>query len=245
LKLKVGGNSRLVGKIELSSSKNSILPILAASLLTDEPVKINKVPGIKDVTIMIKLIKELGLSVKHKQESLIIQGELDITEPSYELVRQIRASFLVMGPLLAKRGTVKVSLPGGCAIGNRPIDLHLKGFQSLGADVSLSSGNVVAKAEYLTANHVYLDFPSVGATENIIMAATMAQGVTYIENAALEPEVVDLANFINSMGGRIIGAPLHQRRLEALRELLLVRDDGGGDQEGVHAGGVHEAMLLA
>lgn len=219
MKLKVGGNSRLKGTIELSSSKNAILPILAASLLTNEKVKINKVPGIKDVSIMIKLLKELGLSVKHKQESLIIQGEPNINEPSCDLVRQIRASFLVMGPLLARKGNVRVSLPGGCAIGNRPIDLHLKGFQALGADISLSSGDVIAKAGYLSANHVYLDFPSVGATENIIMAATMAQGVTYIENAALEPEVVDLANFVNSMGGKILGAGSNIIKIEGVKEL--------------------------
>lgn len=219
MKLKVGGNNRLKGTIELSSSKNAILPILAASLLTNEKVKINKVPGIKDVSIMIKLLKELGLNVKHKQESLIIQGEPNINEPSCDLVRQIRASFLVMGPLLARKGNVRVSLPGGCAIGNRPIDLHLKGFQALGADISLSSGDVIAKAGYLSANHVYLDFPSVGATENIIMAATMAQGITYIENAALEPEVVDLANFINSMGGKILGAGSNIIKIEGVKKL--------------------------
>ncbi|MGI5920573.1 MAG: UDP-N-acetylglucosamine 1-carboxyvinyltransferase [Syntrophomonadaceae bacterium] len=217
--LRVSGNSKLVGQVELSSSKNAILPILAAALLSSGPVKINKVPKIKDVTIMIKLLKELGLSIKHRQDSLIINGEPEFTDACYDLVRKIRASFLIAGPLLGRKGKVMISYPGGCAIGNRPIDLHLKGFQALGADINISSGNVIARADYLSANHIYLDFPSVGATENIIMAATMARGVTYIENAALEPEIVDLANFINSMGGRIKGAGSNLIKIEGVTQL--------------------------
>jgi UDP-N-acetylglucosamine 1-carboxyvinyltransferase len=219
LTLRVSGNSKLVGQVELSSSKNAILPILAAALLSSGPVKINKVPKIKDVTIMIKLLKELGLSIKHRQDSLIINGEPEFTDACYDLVRKIRASFLIAGPLLGRKGKVMISYPGGCAIGNRPIDLHLKGFQALGADINISSGNVIARADYLSANHIYLDFPSVGATENIIMAATMARGVTYIENAALEPEIVDLANFINSMGGRIKGAGSNLIKIEGVTQL--------------------------
>lgn len=219
MKLTIKGGVQLKGTIDLSSSKNAFLPIAAAALLTDEKVKINKVPAIRDVSIISKLIRGLGVNVRLKQKSLIIQGETAVTDPDYDLVRQIRASFLVMGPILATKGLVKVSLPGGCAIGNRPIDLHLKGFRALGAEINFTSGCVTAKAKQLTANHVYLDFPSVGATENIIMAATMAKGTTYIENAALEPEVVDLANFINCMGGRITGAGSNLIKVEGVKKL--------------------------
>lgn len=215
----VTGGTRLAGEIEVSSSKNAILPILAASLLTGERIVINKVPDIKDVGIITRLINDLGVNIRHHQNSLIIEGESNSTTPPYELVKQIRASFLVMGPLLARRGLVRVSLPGGCAIGNRPIDLHLKGLKALGADITLSHGDVVAKAARLNATHIYLDYPSVGATENIIMAAAMAKGITYIENAALEPEIADLANFINQMGGRISGAGTNLIKVQGVTEL--------------------------
>jgi UDP-N-acetylglucosamine 1-carboxyvinyltransferase len=215
----ISGKARLIGEVEVSSSKNAILPILAASLLTDEKVEISKVPIIKDVIIISKLIEELGVKVEQNQNCLSFQGKLITTQPPYELVRQIRASFLVMGPILARMGKVRVSLPGGCAIGTRPIDLHLKGFQALGADISLNAGDVVAKASQLIGNHVYLDYPSVGATENIIMAASMASGTSYIENAALEPEIVDLANFINSMGGKITGAGTNVIKIKGVKEL--------------------------
>ncbi len=146
-------------------------------------------------------------------------GGVEGETPPYELVRLIRASFLVMGPLLAKKGSVRVSLPGGCAIGTRPIDLHLKGFEALGARINLTGGDVVAKANRLYGNHVYLDFPSVGATENIMMAASLAEGTTHIENAALEPEIVDLANFMNSMGARISGAGSNVIKIEGVEKL--------------------------
>jgi UDP-N-acetylglucosamine 1-carboxyvinyltransferase len=219
MELIVKGGTRLEGEVEVSSSKNAILPILAASLLTGERIKINKVPNIRDVAIISQLINELGVSLKLYNHSLIIEGDSSNTTPPYELVRQIRASFLVMGPLLARKGLVRVSLPGGCAIGNRPIDLHLKGFKAMGADITLNRGDVVAKASRLKANHIYLDFPSVGATENIIMAAATAKGVTYIENAALEPEIVDLANFINQMGGQISGAGTNLIKIHGVAEL--------------------------
>lgn len=215
----VKGPARLQGTVEVSSSKNAILPILAASLLTADRVIINKVPDIKDVSIISQLIKELGVSIRHHDQSLIIEGETHSTTPAYDLVRQIRASFLVMGPLLARKGLVQVSLPGGCAIGNRPIDLHLKGLKALGADITMTRGDVIARASRLNATHIYLDYPSVGATENIIMAAAMAQGITYIENAALEPEIVDLANFINQMGGKITGAGTNIIKVQGVTEL--------------------------
>ncbi|PKM78853.1 MAG: UDP-N-acetylglucosamine 1-carboxyvinyltransferase [Firmicutes bacterium HGW-Firmicutes-15] len=215
----ISGKATLIGEVEVSSSKNAILPILAASLLTDEKVEVSKVPIIKDVIIISKLIEELGVRVELNKNCLSFQGKLISTQPPYELVRQIRASFLVMGPILARKGKVRVALPGGCAIGTRPIDLHLKGFQALGADISLNSGDVVAKASQLIGAHIYLDYPSVGATENIIMAASMASGTSYIENAALEPEIVDLANFINSMGGKVTGAGTNVIKIKGVKDL--------------------------
>lgn len=219
MKMLMKGKATLQGEVEISSSKNAILPILAASILTDDNVIINKVPNINDVVIISKLLAELGINVKHESAQLFLGDGCHTFHPPYELVRQIRASFLVMGPLLARKGRVRVALPGGCAIGTRPIDLHLKGFQALGADITLNSGDVVAKSNKLIGNHVYLDYPSVGATENIIMAAAMAEGVSYIENAALEPEIVDLANFINSMGGKITGAGTNVIKVEGAKEL--------------------------
>jgi len=212
-------SEKMSGEIEVSSSKNAILPILAASLLSDDKVTVNKVPEINDVSIIKTLINSLGFKVEESANSICSFGMPQNIHPPYELVRQIRASFLVMGPLLARKGEVRISFPGGCAIGNRPIDLHLKGFQALGARINLSCGDVIASAKKLKGNHIYLDFPSVGATENILMAASMAEGRTYIENAALEPEVVDLANFINSMGGRISGAGSNVIKVDGVKKM--------------------------
>lgn len=219
MKMIVKGKVRLEGEVEISSSKNAILPVLAASLLTEDKVILKKVPMIQDVKVISCLIKELGLEVKEKESSLEIGGKALRVDPPYELVRKIRASFLLMAPILATRGLVRVSLPGGCAIGTRPIDLHLKGFKALGADLSFSGGDIIAKAKKLKGTHIYLDFPSVGATENIMMAASLAEGTTYIENAALEPEIVDLANFINAMGGQINGAGTNIIRIDGVKEL--------------------------
>lgn len=223
LKMTIKGKTILNGEVEISSSKNAILPILAASLLTDDIIEINKVPNINDVIIISKLLTQLGKNVKQEPSRLLLEGNCNAYHPPYELVRQIRASFLIMGPLLARKGKVRVALPGGCSIGTRPIDLHLKGFQALGADISLNSGDVVAKANQLIGTHIYLDYPSVGATENLIMAAAMAKGVSHIENAALEPEIVDLANFINSMGGKINGAGTNVIKIEGVRELKGIK----------------------
>ncbi|MDD2509545.1 MAG: UDP-N-acetylglucosamine 1-carboxyvinyltransferase [Syntrophomonas sp.] len=215
----VENSERMSGEVEVSSSKNAILPILAASLLSDEAVLVNKVPEINDVCIIKNLINSLGVKVEESGKTLRSLGMPENNHPPYELVRQIRASFLVMGPLLATKGMVRISFPGGCAIGNRPIDLHLKGFQALGARINLSCGDVIASATKLKGNHIYLDYPSVGATENILMAASMAEGRTYIENAALEPEVVDLANFINSMGGKISGAGSNVIKVDGVKKM--------------------------
>lgn len=219
MELYVNNKARLKGEISVNSSKNAILPILAATLLTEEEVKINKIPNIKDVKIITELIYQMGVDVRNNGNSLLLRGEAKEVNPEYDLVRQIRASFLVMGPLLARHGKVKIALPGGCAIGTRPIDLHLKGFEALGANINFKSGDVIATSPRLRGNHVYLDFPSVGATENIMMAGALAEGTSYIENAALEPEVVDLANFINSMGGRVSGAGSNVIRIEGVKKL--------------------------
>lgn len=219
MELAIKGKTPLRGEVEISSSKNAILPILVAALLADDTVIVNKVPDIRDVSIITELIDSLGVATKSEEGRIVIQGQPDRQNPPYELVRQMRASFLVMGPLLARHGKVRISLPGGCAIGTRPVDLHLKGLQALGARITLSAGDVIASAPKLIGNHIYLDFPSVGATENIMMAACIADGTTYIENAALEPEVVDLANFLNHLGGNISGAGSNVIRIRGLRKL--------------------------
>lgn len=219
----IKGKKRLTGEVEIESSKNAILPIIAATLLTDEPVRIKRVPHIKDVITITQIIKSLGKQVNGQERQLNISGSIEDHHPPYELVRQMRASILLMGSLLSREGKVRISLPGGCAIGNRPIDLHLKGFYALGANINFDNGDVIAKARRLKGNHIYLDYPSVGATENLIMAATLAEGRSYIENAALEPEILDLANFINSLGGKVTGAGTNVIEIEGVRKLY------GGD----------------
>lgn len=219
MKMLVSGPTRLRGQIMVSASKNAILPILAASMLSSGKVVIRHVPEIRDVHIISALIEQMGLKVDYNRDDLCISGSPQHYMPDYNLSRQIRASFLLMGPLLARLGEVQISLPGGCAIGTRPIDLHLKGFEALGAAIQMTGGCVIATAPRLRGNHIYLDFPSVGATENIMMAAALAKGTTYIENAALEPEVVDLAGFINSMGGRISSAGSNVIKVEGVGSL--------------------------
>ncbi len=210
----------LNGNIRVDGSKNAILPILAATLLTDEECIIHDVPYLQDVQVMCKLLESLGANVEKTENTLKISVKnIKTCEAPYELISKMRASFLVMGPLLARCNSAKVYMPGGCAIGTRPIDLHLKGFKYLGADVKSESGYVNAVTEKLTGNDIYLDFPSVGATENIIMAASLAVGETILENAAEEPEIVDLANFLNSMGANIIGAGTKTIRIKGVKKL--------------------------
>lgn len=212
----------LKGSVKISGSKNSVLPILAATLLTDKTCVINDVPNLSDVSVMNEILCEMGSQLSwNKQDGIITTKAEEITkkEAPYELVSCMRASFLVMGPLLARTGKVKIPLPGGCAIGTRPVELHLKGIAALGAQIQQEHGYVVAKAKKLSGGKIYLDFPSVGATENIIMAATLAHGQTILENCAVEPEIVDLANFINSIGGEIRGAGTDTIRINGVREL--------------------------
>jgi UDP-N-acetylglucosamine 1-carboxyvinyltransferase len=209
-KFVIEGCKPLHGKVRISGAKNSVLPIIAASLLAEGQCVIEDVPNLKDVEIMCSLVKSLGASINlnDKESKLIINmGGISNTSASYELVNKLRASFLVMGPLLAKTGKAHISLPGGCAIGSRPVNLHLKGFAAMGAEISQEHGYVDAKVNgKLKGGRIYLDFPSVGATENIMMAATLADGVTIIENAAIEPEVTDLATYLSAMGADIKGA---------------------------------------
>ena len=200
----------LNGRVHVSGAKNSVLPIIAASLLTDGKSVIEEIPYLNDVKIMCDLVQSLGanITLSDKQDKLEIScNSLSNTTAPYELVNKMRASFLVAGPLLARLGYVRISLPGGCAIGSRPVDLHLKGFMALGAVITQGHGYIEAKMNgRLKGGKVYFDFPSVGATENIMMAASLADGMTTIENAAIEPEIVDLATFLISMGADIKGA---------------------------------------
>jgi UDP-N-acetylglucosamine 1-carboxyvinyltransferase len=207
-KIFVRGGNTLKGTVKLDGAKNATLPILAASLLTSGPNLFEDVPPLEDVNTICQLLEQLGVNVSWLGSGRlqIDAAHLNTCETPYELVRKMRASFLVMGPLLARSGRARVSLPGGCNIGTRPIDLHLKGFIALGAEVVMGHGYIEAKATRLTGSRIYLDFPSVGATENIMMAASLAQGTTIIENAAAEPEIVDLANYLNSAGANVRGA---------------------------------------
>ncbi len=211
----------LNGHLKVNGSKNSILPILAATLLTKDKCILHDIPKLEDVNVMCDLLSNLGAKITMLDEnSLEIQAD-DITnyEAPYDLISKMRASFLVMGSLLSRINKARVSMPGGCAIGTRPIDLHLKGFKNLNINISSNKGYIQAESECIIGNHIYLDFPSVGATENIIMAACRAKGQTIIENAAEEPEIVDLANFINSMGGKIEGAGTRNIIITGVKEL--------------------------
>jgi len=213
----------LCGEIEIGGAKNAVLPVLAATILTGQKCRIQNVPNLSDVESMCVLLESLGGKRdwnKQKGTLDIDTSKLDCSDASYEIVGKLRASFLVLGPLLARLGRAKVSLPGGCAIGTRPVDLHLKGFVALGAKIDHSHGYVTVDAPKLVGAKVYLDFPSVGATENIIMAATLAEGQTILENCAVEPEIVDLANFLNAAGADIRGAGTDTIKINGVKELI-------------------------
>ncbi|KOS60794.1 UDP-N-acetylglucosamine 1-carboxyvinyltransferase [Lysinibacillus agricola] len=223
-KIIVTGGQQLQGKVRVEGAKNAVLPILAAALLASKGENVIKeVPNLADVYTINEVLKSLNAAVTYIPEdnTVYIDTTKELSsEAQFEYVSKMRASILVMGSLLARNGYARVALPGGCAIGSRPIELHLKGFEAMGAKISFGHGYVEAKAEgRLKGANVYLDFPSVGATENIMTAAALAQGTTVIENAAKEPEIVDLANFINSMGGRVIGAGTNTIRIEGVDTL--------------------------
>ncbi len=222
----VRGGNRLIGNVKVSGAKNSVLPIIAASLLGGEGESIiYDAPPLDDVVTISKVLESLGVKVSYDNEVLRVNAETITTcEAPYEYVRKMRASFLVMGPLLTRMGHTRISLPGGCAIGTRPIDQHLKGFEALGAEISLGQGYIEAKSNgRLRGAKIYLDVASVGATENIMMAATMAEGTTVIENAAKEPEIVDLANYLNSMGAKVRGAGTGVIRIEGVDKMVGVK----------------------
>jgi UDP-N-acetylglucosamine 1-carboxyvinyltransferase len=222
-KLIVKGGNRLVGAVKTSGAKNAVLPIIAASILGTTPSHLDEVPMLEDVHTISEVLKCLGLSVECSPEKNVLDidsTEITSYEAPYELVRTMRASFLVMGPLLARIGKARISMPGGCAIGARPIDIHLKGFEALGVKIEQGHGYIEASApEGLKGTSIYFDFPSVGATENIMMAASLAEGTTILENAAEEPEIVDLANYLNKMGAKIRGAGTDTIRIEGVDKL--------------------------
>lgn len=222
-KLIVKGGNRLVGAVKTSGAKNAVLPIIAASILGTTPSHLDEVPMLEDVHTISEVLKCLGLAVKCSPEKNVLDidsTEITSYEAPYELVRTMRASFLVMGPLLARIGKARISMPGGCAIGARPIDIHLKGFEALGVKIEQGHGYIEASApEGLKGTSIYFDFPSVGATENIMMAASLADGTTILENVAEEPEIVDLANYLNKMGAKIRGAGTDTIRIEGVDKL--------------------------
>ena len=216
----IHGGRRLRGTARINGSKNAALPILIASLLTDEPCVIQNVPNLRDINTTYRLLEELGKTVTVSGKSVTVGFRRKLkTKAPYEIVKQMRASILVAGPLLARFGNVRVSLPGGCAIGLRPIDIHLKGFEAMGAESHTEQGDVVLATEGLAGRTVRFSFPSVGATENVMMAAAATEGVTSIENAAREPEIEDLADFLNKMGATVTGAGGKRIRIEGAARL--------------------------
>jgi len=224
-KLIINGGHRLEGRVKISGAKNAVLPIIAATLLgQDGPSLLDEVPALEDVHTISEVLTELGVKVQFDSEkdTLFVDSSVIAScEAPYELVRKMRASFLIMGPLLARCGEAKISLPGGCAIGTRPIDLHLKGFEALGAEIEIGHGFIQASAPHgLKGARIYLDFPSVGATENIMMAACMAQGQTILENPAQEPEIIDLANYLNVMGAKVRGAGTNVIKIDGVTKLI-------------------------
>ena len=221
-KLIVRGGNRLVGTVKTSGAKNAVLPIIAASILGETPSHLDEIPKLEDVRTICGVLRYLGVKIDDSREHELTLDTSRILayEAPYELVRTMRASFVVLGPLLARMGHARISQPGGCAIGSRPINLHLKGFEALGAKISQDHGFVEAYAPNgLKGADIYLDFPSVGATENIMMAACLAEGTTTLENPAEEPEIVDLANYLNQMGARIRGAGTDVIRIEGVKHM--------------------------
>jgi UDP-N-acetylglucosamine 1-carboxyvinyltransferase len=221
----ITGGIPLHGTVVIDGAKNSALSIMAACLLTSEKCILENVPQLKDVYSMIEVIKTLGVKVEWKENNTLYIDSDDFNnfEAPYELVKTMRASFLVMGPLLARLNKAKISLPGGCAIGARPVDFHLKGFRALGADIITEKGYIQAEVKKLKGNDIYFDFPSLGATENIMMAASLAEGITMIENAAKDPEVIELGNFLNKMGAKVNGLGSDIITIEGVKRLKGVK----------------------
>ena len=219
--LVIHGGNPLRGRVKIGGAKNAVLPIIAAALLGSRGVSVlDDVPALEDVYTISSVLRSLGVKADYaaKEHRLTIDASrIETVSAPYELVRKMRASFLIMGPLLAREGHAEISLPGGCAIGTRPIDLHLKGFEALGAEIDITQGAIHASAPHgLKGARIYFDFPSVGATENVMMAASCAEGQTILENPALEPEIVDFANYLNVMGAHIRGAGTNQIKIDGV-----------------------------
>jgi UDP-N-acetylglucosamine 1-carboxyvinyltransferase len=226
-KLIITGGQPLDGEIRISGAKNAVLPILAATLLSEGPVMISNVPHLHDVTTTLELLGRMGVNMTVDEKLNVEIDPSTVTQfrAPYELVKTMRASILVLGPLLARYGRAEVSLPGGCAIGSRPVDLHIKGLQAMGADITIENGYIMAQARRLKGAKLVMDTVTVTGTENLLMAATLAEGETVIENAAREPEVVDLANFLIKMGARISGAGTDTIVVQGVKSLKGTRYD--------------------
>ena len=220
-KLLIEGGTPLAGEVSVSGAKNAALPILAAALLTDEPLTVTNVPHLRDVTTMLNLLAQMGVAVSMDEKLGVELAAKRISEPvaPYELVKTMRASVLALGPLAARCGEARVSLPGGCAIGLRPVDQHIKGLQAMGAELVIEHGDISVRAKRLRGARICMDLVTVTGTENIMMAATLAEGTTKIENAAREPEVTDLANCLNAMGARVRGAGSDVITVEGVKRL--------------------------
>jgi len=220
-KLIIQGGAPLRGEIRVSGAKNSALPIMCAALLTREQLALSNVPHLRDVTTMLRLLAQMGVEVSLDDRLGLTLGAQQLSKPMapYDLVKTMRASILVLGPLVARCGEARVSLPGGCAIGLRPVDLHIKGLQALGAEISVEQGYIAARAKQLKGARILMDLVTVTGTENLMMAACLAQGTSVIENAAREPEVVDLANCLRAMGARISGAGTDAITIEGVAQL--------------------------
>src|SRR5688572_168856 len=219
-KLKITGGRPLEGEVRVSGAKNAALPIMCAALLSAKPLALTNVPRLRDVSTMAKLLAQMGVTVNRQEAKTVLHAK-EITEPTaaYELVKTMRASVLVLGPLLARCGEAKVSLPGGCAIGARPVDQHVKGLQAMGATISIEHGYMEASAERLRGARIAMDLVTVTGTENLMMAAALAEGETLLENAAREPEVVDLARCLIAMGAKIEGAGSDTIRIQGVASL--------------------------
>ena len=217
----IRGGNPLVGEVEISGAKNAALGILAAAIMTDDTVLIENLPDVRDINVLLEAMESIGVKVERITKHAVLMNSANVGEVSvdYEYIKKIRASYYLIGALLGKYKRAEVPLPGGCNIGSRPIDLHIKGFKALGAKVSIRKGFIIAEAEHLKGSHIYLDTVSVGATINIMMAAAMAEGRTIIENCAREPHVVDVANFLNSMGANIKGAGTDVIRIRGVQRL--------------------------
>ena len=230
-KLIIEGGRPLAGLVRVSGAKNSVLPILAATILAEGPVQLHNVPELRDVSTMAKLLEEMGAVTSSAEEYKVDASSLSSFRAPYELVKTMRASFLVLGPLLTKYGKAEVSLPGGCAIGARPVNLHIKGLEAMGAKIQVESGYVKARApQGLKGAEIFLEIASVGATENLIMAAVLAEGKTVIHNAAEEPEITDLITFLMKMGAKISGAGTSVVEIEGVRSLRSISHSIIGDR---------------